>query len=531
MKVNYGLFLVENRTKQGLSQQQLADILGYTAQAISNFERGRAYPDLSIWGKYAGALDLDLTSFLFAKNEKNNDFCATLKFDHIKFANNLKYLRKKNNLIQRDLAKMVEVNNKTIASWEKSKSFPSLDAFIRLCRLYQLQPDELYFVIKFINSKENNKPIKKKRVFIPIVLPIIIATTVGGGAAATSIGMMRNIRKAKNNSDSINYSNSDIVSSSDLSSFNDFSSEGTNSSSSLDDRSSEPPSSSSLNPSSNLPSSNLESDDFTYTQNSDNSLSISNINTDEIEIIIPETINGYPISSIDKNAITSLSAYQNKSLKKLIFPENTKIERFEEIAFEKYGSLENITLPINIKEITQNQFKDCNLLKEISIPSNVVTIDDYAFDGCTNIKTINIDSNILNKIDYCSFRYCYKLENINIPSSVTLIDEWAFQECNNLKTIELPNELLRINNNAFFYCVNLTEVIIPDKVNTLGIECFKLCSALEKIYIPNSVTYINHDAFADCPNLTIYCEASGEPDTWNSDWNSGNCPVVWGAVN
>ena len=27
--------------------------------------------------------------------------------------------------------------------------------------------------------------------------------------------------------------------------------------------------------------------------------------------------------------------------------------------------------------------------------------------------------------------------------------------------------------------------------------------------------------------MTIYCEAASKPSVWSSDWNSGNCSVVW----
>ena len=165
MDNNFGRFLLDCRIKQNLSQSELGDILGYTPQTISNFERGKAFPDLSIWSKYAKALKIDLESFITGKNEKNNDLCFLLSFDNEKFANNLKYLRKRNNLTQKDLAKMVQVNNKTILSYEQGKSSPSISTFIKLCNLYQLKMDELYFVIQLEGSKKETKPIKKKRIF------------------------------------------------------------------------------------------------------------------------------------------------------------------------------------------------------------------------------------------------------------------------------------------------------------------------------------------------------------------------------
>lgn len=518
MEKYFGTFLLKQRIKQGLSQQDLADFLGYTNQTISNFERDKAFPDLSIWSKYASVLNLDLESFIFAKENKNNDLCSSLRFDKEKFAKNLKYLRKKNNLTQIDLSKMIQVNSKTIMSYENGKTFPSLDSFVKLCNLYKLKVDELYFVINLKDDKSNNeKPIKKKRIFVPIILPILIVTTVTGVGVGVTTNAIRN-RNNHRNEEIINNATSDD--SLNISSFYQ----------SSDDSafiSSNEPISSSNEPISIEPA-NIDETNITYDL-TDDVLTINNIDTSLTDIVIPEIINNHIVNKIDASMITSLEAYKNKTLKRLIYASDIEIEGFEDITFNSFGLLESITLPKNIERLAIYQFNDCHLLKEIDIPSNVKIIEGSSFSGCSNLKRVNFASNSkLEAIDDCAFRYCYKLEDINIPHSVTLLNDWAFQECNALKEIQLPDELLKINNNVFFSCVSLISIEIPKKVNTIGIECFQSCKTLESIYIPSSVTYINHDAFSDCPNLTIYCEMDEKPDAWHDNWNSGSNTVIWG---
>lgn len=47
-KQQLGAFIAENRKRQGLTQQQLAQILHITDKAVSKWERGLSYPDVTL---------------------------------------------------------------------------------------------------------------------------------------------------------------------------------------------------------------------------------------------------------------------------------------------------------------------------------------------------------------------------------------------------------------------------------------------------------------------------------------------------
>ena len=79
-----------------------------------------------------------------------------------------------------------------------------------------------------------------------------------------------------------------------------------------------------------------------------------------------------------------------------------------------------------------------------------------------------------------------------------------------------------------FACCSIESIELPNGFADLG-ECgFYDCKNLKSIVIPISVTNIGDDAFYSCSNLTIYCEVEEQPKGWSYDWNSSNCPVVWG---
>ena len=58
----------------------------------------------------------------------------------------LKAARVNANLSQDQVAKELEVSNRTVCSWENGKSFPKADKIDGLCRLYGLSYDNIDFL-------------------------------------------------------------------------------------------------------------------------------------------------------------------------------------------------------------------------------------------------------------------------------------------------------------------------------------------------------------------------------------------------
>ena len=142
-------------------------------------------------------------------------------------------------------------------------------------------------------------------------------------------------------------------------------------------------------------------------------------------------------------------------------------------------------------------------MTEIIIPDSVTSLGNSAFNGCANLKSATING--VACIDKFMFYWCFNLESVIIGNGVTSIDEHAFVEFEKLKSVTIGNQVANIGRAAFANCTALTEIIIPESVET-----------------------IDAYAFAYCENLTIYCEVESKPDGWNDDWNSENCPIVWG---
>ena len=75
-----------------------------------------------------------------------------------KFADNLKKVRKENNLSQEQLAEKLGVSRQAISKWESSLAYPEMDKIIALCNEFELNIDDLLNSdIKEVRKEEESK--------------------------------------------------------------------------------------------------------------------------------------------------------------------------------------------------------------------------------------------------------------------------------------------------------------------------------------------------------------------------------------
>ena len=73
-------------------------------------------------------------------------------------ADNLKKIRKENNLSQEDLADKLGVSRQSVSKWESKQAYPEMDKVLQLCKMFNLNIDDL--LNQDINDVNNKKQVK-----------------------------------------------------------------------------------------------------------------------------------------------------------------------------------------------------------------------------------------------------------------------------------------------------------------------------------------------------------------------------------
>lgn len=274
-------------------------------------------------------------------------------------------------------------------------------------------------------------------------------------------------------------------------------------------------------------------------------IAISAYTGPDTEVVIPKTIDGYTVDSIEQFSFTG-----NTDITKVVIPDT--VTRINEEAFRNCSNLEEIILPDstisihafafdgtawyenqpdgmvyigkvaygykcdNTEEITEIEIADGTLgiaeraffnfinLRKISVPNSVLSIGSQAFAGTAWLEEAENNTVVyagkvayLYNASYMSDAVAVELE----PGTIAIADS-CFSGCEKLYSISLPDGLVRIGR-AAFQGTGLTSVELPDSVTTIDGAAFFTCHSLSSITIPKSVIYIGQSAFQSCERLTI----------------------------
>ncbi|MBQ7761658.1 MAG: leucine-rich repeat protein [Clostridia bacterium] len=203
---------------------------------------------------------------------------------------------------------------------------------------------------------------------------------------------------------------------------------------------------------------------------------------------------------------------------------------------EKYSSKTDVYIPATINgkrvaKIGDNAFLNNQIIEKVEIANGIETIGKKAFSACANLKELIIPDSVTS-IQREAMYASKKLERVNIPKNIKVLEYGVLYQAG-IKSLELPEGLKEIGALALCGCYALRQINIPSTVTTIGNYGFYYCffnqGADGEIYIPDSVAKIDADVFGGCRYLKISCGAKRKPAGWNEKWNSGNCPVKWGA--
>ena len=85
------------------------------------------------------------------------------EFMNSNFAENLRRIRKENNLSQEQLADKLGVSRQSVSKWESQQAYPEMDKVIQMCNMFNLNIDELLNKdIKEVKEEKESKNIINK---------------------------------------------------------------------------------------------------------------------------------------------------------------------------------------------------------------------------------------------------------------------------------------------------------------------------------------------------------------------------------
>ena len=212
------------------------------------------------------------------------------------------------------------------------------------------------------------------------------------------------------------------------------------------------------------------SGEYEYIVLDDGTAEITKYKGSETEITVPNTLDGYDVTSIGKSAF-------------------------------RYSYLTDIRISNRVTKIGIAAFSGCKYLSNVMIPNSVTVISDSAFNSCSSLIHVSVPDSVTS-IDRAAFSWCDHLESISLSKRLTVISNDVLSYCKNLKQLIIPKGVKSIGYHAFAYCQSLKNITLPEGVTSIGRDAFINCTALESIIIPKSVTTIYNSAFQNCTALS-----------------------------
>src|SRR5574344_285739 len=182
-KKGLGTYVSERRKELGLTQNDLAKALGYTAQGISKFESGESQIAILVLPKLANLFNESLDDLLNEVKEPAPLKDPNPQVENANLVANIIALRSQHNLSQAKEAEILKVSKRSIINYEQGESYPSIDTLLAILAYYKISAKSFYFdklsplPVSQIHYRDPRK--KLNPLWISLIAFGAIALTVG----------------------------------------------------------------------------------------------------------------------------------------------------------------------------------------------------------------------------------------------------------------------------------------------------------------------------------------------------------------
>ena len=255
---------------------------------------------------------------------------------------------------------------------------------------------------------------------------------------------------------------------------------------------------------------------FTFVTNND-ALTITGYAGTDTNIIIPDTVNGYPVTSIGSDAFAFDTNVTSVTI-------STNVTSLGLESFRGCTNLATIVIPNSVTNLGPGVFAGCTALTSITIPGSVTYIDMAAFYYCTSLKEVYFQGNAPDI--YTEPPGFFGLEVFSGDENATAfflpgttgwgstfadLPTWSSYYTTNQGTITIFGYA------GFGGVVTIPATIHGFPVTSIGTNAFAGNNSVTTVTIPQSVTNLEDGAFYLCTNLTTL-------------YFQGNAPAMGSAV-
>ena len=263
-------------------------------------------------------------------------------------------------------------------------------------------------------------------------------------------------------------------------------------------------------------------------------------------LIVPEAIDGQPVTSIADGAFA-----ENVTLKTLVLPESittigsgilagcenlhslqTPLMGESKEGTQYLGYLFGATthednardIPVSLKclritgewqTLPAYSLFDCNDLICLALPEDVTVIEKFAIFNGASLRQIDGLEKIVTFGDRALMN-CADLQIVTLGNTLETVGLGAFEGCTSIRALTLPFVGNTSTQNTYlayifgaaqpdfakgFYPVNLERVTLTSNCQTLGNYAFFECESLKEIDLPEGLTSIGVRAFYGCTSL------------------------------
>ena len=211
-----------------------------------------------------------------------------------------------------------------------------------------------------------------------------------------------------------------------------------------------------------------------------------------------------------------LAAY-NGTDKDVVIPDGFEI--IGESAFKYRDDIRSVRLPYRVREIGNEAFYHCinleriiwdedselekigahafaycNSLGDIRFPSSLSEIGEGAFEVCPMMTVVDMSDSYVRRIGNSVFRRCIKLKTVKYSKNINTIQDKAFRGCTSLLPGTLPARLKSIGGSAFSFLMDAEEIVLPAGLRDVAGDFLFYSTGVKRIRFDGDPEYFGIDS-------------------------------------